>query len=44
MKIYNIYGLCGWDEHTTLARRTLKADYHRVNHSKLQKILKADAI
>lgn len=40
MKIYNIYGLCGWDGHTTLARKTLKADDHREKHSKLQKFLK----
>ena len=40
METYDIYGLCGWDEHATLARRTLKADDHRENHSKLQKFLK----
>jgi hypothetical protein len=43
MKIYNTYGLCGWNEHATLARKTLKADDHREKHSKLQKNLKADA-
>lgn len=43
MKTYDIYGLCGWDEHATLVRKTLKADDHWENHSKLQKMFKADA-
>lgn len=31
MKIYELYGLYGWDEHTAFARTTLKGD-HGENH------------